>query len=62
MNRLIHMFKRLLPAIFILFCTQSLFAQKVVRYELVLKDTLVNFAGKQKRAIAANGQIPNAHS
>lgn len=58
MNRLIHMFKRLLPAIFILFCTQSLFAQKVVRYELVLKDTLVNFAGKQKRAIAANGQIP----
>ncbi len=31
---------------------------KVVRYELYVKDTLVNFAGKTKRAIAVNGQIP----
>ena len=43
----------------VLLCiASSAFAQKVVRYELVLKDTLVNFAGKEKRAIAANGQIP----
>jgi len=58
MNRSIHILNRLLPAVFILLLTQSLFAQKVVRYDLVLKDTIVNFAGKEKRAIAANGQIP----
>jgi CopA family copper-resistance protein len=34
------------------------FAQKVVRYDLYLKDTIVNFSGKPKRAIACNGQIP----
>ena len=36
----------------------SAFAQEVVRYDLYLTDTVVNFAGKEKRAIAANGQIP----
>ena len=49
---------RLLQAVFILLCSQSLFAQKVVRYELYVKDTLVNYAGKEKRAISVNGQIP----
>ena len=33
-------------------------AQKVVRYDLYVKDTMVNFTGKEKRAIAVNGQIP----
>ncbi len=33
-------------------------AQRVVKYELYVKDTLVNFTGKSKRAIAVNGQIP----
>jgi len=33
-------------------------AQKVVRYDLYVRDTLVNFTGKQKTAIAVNGQIP----
>lgn len=33
-------------------------AQNVVRYDLYVRDTLVNFTGKQKRAIAVNGQIP----
>ncbi len=33
-------------------------AQKIVRYDLYVKDTTVNFAGKTKRAIAVNGQIP----
>jgi CopA family copper-resistance protein len=33
-------------------------AQKVVRYHLHVKDTLVNFTGKERRAIAVNGQIP----
>jgi integrase len=29
-----------------------------VHYDLYVKDTTVNYAGKQKRAIAVNGQIP----
>ena len=33
-------------------------AQKTVRYQLTIKDSLVNFTGKAKRAIAVNGQIP----
>lgn len=36
----------------------TVFAQKTVRYDLYVKDTLVNFTGKTKRAIAVNGQIP----
>ena len=31
---------------------------RTVRYDLYIKDTIVNFAGKNKRAIAVNGQIP----
>ncbi len=50
--------KKLLPIVFLLLATTPLFAQKVVRYDLYVKDTLVNFAGKEKRAIAVNGQIP----
>ncbi len=38
--------------------TTLVVAQKVVRYELYVKDTIVNFASKAKRAIAVNGQIP----
>ena len=33
-------------------------AQKVVRYDLHVRDSIVNFSGKEKRAIAVNGQIP----
>ena len=33
-------------------------AQKVVRYDLFVRDTIVNFSGKDKHAIAVNGQIP----
>ncbi len=36
----------------------NLHAQKVVRYDLHVRDTIVNFSGKEKRAIAVNGQIP----
>ncbi len=36
----------------------NIFAQKVVHYDLYVTDTLVNFSGKTKRAIAVNGQIP----
>lgn len=50
--------KKLLPIALLLLATTSLFAQKVVRYDLYVTDTLVNYAGKEKRAIAVNGQIP----
>lgn len=51
--------KKLLPIIILVgFINLGAFAQKVVRYDLYLKDTLVNFGNKTKRAIAANGQIP----
>lgn len=33
-------------------------AQKTVHYDLYIKDTIVNFTGTPKRAIAVNGQIP----
>ena len=33
-------------------------AQKVVRYDLHVRDTIVNFSEKEKRAIAVNGKIP----
>ncbi len=50
--------RKLLPFVVLLMVTQVSFAQKVVRYELVLKDTIVTYGGKEKRAISANGQIP----
>lgn len=50
--------KKLLPVVLLLLVIQNTFAQKVVRYDLFVKDTLVNYAGKLKRAIAVNGQIP----
>lgn len=31
---------------------------RTVRYDLYITDTIVNFTGKSKRAIAVNGQIP----
>lgn len=40
------------------FFTSQLFAQNIVKYELTVTDTIVNFSGKEKRAIAVNGQIP----
>jgi len=38
-------------------CNHS-FAQKIVRYDLFVRDTVVNFAGKEKKAYSVNGQIP----
>jgi len=38
--------------------TLSIEAQNIVRYDLFIRDTIVNFTGKEKRAIAVNGQIP----
>ncbi len=44
--------------LFLLLFSFGTFAQNIVRYDLYVKDTLVNFTGKEKRAIAVNGQIP----
>lgn len=33
-------------------------AQKKVEYDLYVRDTIVNYSGKPKKAIAVNGQIP----
>ena len=45
-------------ALVFMFLFIRLEAQKVVRYDLYVRDTMVNFTGKKKRAIAVNGQIP----
>jgi len=50
--------KKVLPITILLLLSITLFAQKVVRYDLYVTDTLVNYTGKSKRAIAVNGQIP----
>lgn len=46
------------PVLILLFIAQTGFGQKIVRYDLYVKDTVVNFTGTDKRAIAVNGQIP----
>jgi CopA family copper-resistance protein len=51
-------YKNLLRIVVLLIVTTTIFGQKVVRYDLYVKDTIVNFTGKNKRAIAVNGQIP----
>ena len=48
----------LIPIILMLLSFQAVVSQKIVRYDLYVRDTIVNFAGKEKRAIAVNGQIP----
>ena len=47
-----------LSIIVLLLSTPIILAQKTVRYDLYIRDTIVNFTGKEKRAIAVNGQIP----
>lgn len=46
--------------ILILFLLSSIFvsAQKTIRYDLYVRDTIVHFSGKERKAIAVNGQIP----
>uniref|UniRef100_UPI002FE006A1 multicopper oxidase domain-containing protein n=1 Tax=Empedobacter brevis TaxID=247 RepID=UPI002FE006A1 len=49
---------RKLLCLFIVPSAIALHAQKRVEYDLYVRDTIVNFSGKEKRAIAVNGQIP----
>ncbi len=48
----------LLTATLFMLIIFNLSAQQVIRYDLYVKDTIVNFTGKEKRAIAVNRQIP----
>ncbi|MDJ1482764.1 multicopper oxidase domain-containing protein [Cytophagaceae bacterium YF14B1] len=50
--------KVILTILILFLFSDLLYAQKIVRYDLYVKDTTVNFTGKPKRAIAVNGQIP----
>ncbi|MFT3948350.1 MAG: multicopper oxidase domain-containing protein [Agriterribacter sp.] len=34
------------------------YAQKLIHYDLTIKDTTVNYTGKARKAIAVNGQLP----
>lgn len=58
MNLLNILSKKVFVALIFVLSLQMLNAQKIVHYDLYVKDTLVNFSGKEKRAIAVNGQIP----
>jgi FtsP/CotA-like multicopper oxidase with cupredoxin domain len=49
---------KIVSIIFLLFISSNVFAQKIIRYDLYVNDTIVNFSGKAKNAIAVNGQIP----
>lgn len=46
--------------IFTLFCLNlfSVLAQKKVRYDLYVRDTVVSFTGKERHAYSVNGSIP----
>ncbi len=50
--------KKILYILTLFLITVNSVAQKTVRYDLHIRDTLVTFSGKGKRAIAVNGQIP----
>ncbi len=53
------MYNRYLSLLFTLLLADSVtFAQDIVRYDLYVTDTMVNYSGKEKHAIAVNGQIP----
>ncbi|MEO0312153.1 MAG: hypothetical protein RIQ89_1810 [Bacteroidota bacterium] len=51
-------FKFIAPFVILSFACLLSNAQQVRRYNLYVRDTIVNFAGKEKRAISVNGQIP----
>jgi CopA family copper-resistance protein len=54
----IPVLKAICQAFFLLLFSDQIYGQKVVRYDLYVKDTTVNFTGTPTRAIAVNGQIP----
>ncbi len=55
---LLRIYRASVLALLLLVLGFSVRGQQTVRYELYVRDTLVHFAGKEKRAIAVNGQLP----
>ena len=49
---------RLLFVFILLLAGNTAFAQKMVRYNLYVKDTTINVTGKARHALAVNGQLP----
>ncbi|WP_165027117.1 multicopper oxidase domain-containing protein, partial [Dysgonomonas sp. ZJ279] len=50
---------KILFSIFVLSVTiPTVKSQNIKEYNLYINDTIVNYTGKNKKAIAANGQIP----
>ncbi len=54
----IPIYKALLAVAILFSISGQVHCQKIVRYDLSVNDTTVNFTGTPKRAIAVNGQIP----
>jgi FtsP/CotA-like multicopper oxidase with cupredoxin domain len=50
--------RKLFSILPLLFTCFLLVAQKTVHYDLFVADTLVNYTGKSRPAIAINGQLP----
>ncbi|SKA36493.1 copper-resistance protein, CopA family [Chitinophaga eiseniae] len=50
--------KQLLSLLLLLFASYTVFAQKTIRYDLYVGDTMVRYSGKMKHALAINGTIP----
>lgn len=44
--------------IFLMLSAFGAWGQNVIRYDLYVRDTIVNFTGKTRKAISVNGQIP----
>lgn len=50
--------KRVVFFVWMLLCWMQISAQQLIRYDLHVSDTLVNYTGKARKAIAINGQLP----
>lgn len=50
--------RKYLSFVSLLLICSSLIAQERVRYDLYVRDTIVNYGEKERRAISVNGQIP----
>lgn len=50
--------KQLFALLLLLFITHTVLAQKTIRYDLYVGDTMVHYSGKMKHALAINGTIP----
>lgn len=57
MNQNINGMRYFIIALFVFTISQG-YAQKLVHYNLTIKDTTVNYTGRLRKAIAVNGQLP----